>query len=214
MPCWRTKSKNMTLQIKQAKYIGTYVKIDQLPDDNLPEIALVGRSNVGKSSLINKFVNRRNLAKSSSTPGKTRTINYYLINGDFYLVDLPGYGYARVSRSERGKWGSMVESYLQKRSQLQGVIQLVDIRHPPSDNDIMMKGWLEQNSIPYLVVATKADKISRGARAKNLSIIKKAMGLDQIPLYFSAQTGEGVNELAEEMAAALAPEPESSESVT
>lgn len=204
----------MTLQIKQAKYIGTYVKIDQLPDDNLPEIALVGRSNVGKSSLINKFVNRRNLAKSSSTPGKTRTINYYLINSEFYLVDLPGYGYARVSRLERGKWGSMVESYLQKRSQLRGVIQLVDIRHPPSDNDIMMKGWLEQNSIPYLVVATKADKISRGARAKNLSVIKKAMRLDQIPLYFSAQTGEGVSELAEEIAAALAPETEPSESVT
>ncbi len=194
----------MTLQIKQAKYIGTYVKIDQLPNDDLPEIALVGRSNVGKSSLINKIVNRRNLAKSSSTPGKTRTINYYLINNEFYLVDLPGYGFAKVSRSERNRWGSMIEAYLQKRTQLRGVIQLVDIRHAPSENDVLMRNWLEQNGIPFLVVATKADKISRGARAKNLNIIRKAMNLDQNPLYFSAQTGEGQEEFIEEIAAALA----------
>ncbi|MFA7077018.1 MAG: ribosome biogenesis GTP-binding protein YihA/YsxC [Syntrophomonas sp.] len=183
------------MQIKQAQYSGTFVNLGQLPEGNLPEIALVGRSNVGKSSLINKLVNRKNLAKSSSTPGKTRTINYYLINEQWYLVDLPGYGFAKVSRTERDKWGKMIETYLQKRSQLRGVIQLLDIRHAPNEKDILMKDWLQQCGIPILVVATKADKISRGSRSKNLGIIRKAIGLAEAPLYFSAQTGEGLAEL-------------------
>ncbi|MEQ8200730.1 MAG: ribosome biogenesis GTP-binding protein YihA/YsxC [Syntrophomonadaceae bacterium] len=195
----------MALQIKQARYIGSYVKTEQLPADDLPEIALVGRSNVGKSSLINRLTNRRNLAKSSSTPGKTRTINYYLINEKFYMVDLPGYGFAKAARAEKDRWGKMIEAYLQKRAQLHGVIQLVDIRHPPSENDLLMKEWLQQTGIPLLVVATKADKISRGARVQNLAMVRKSMDLEQEPLYFSAQTGAGREELLEEIAAALNP---------
>ena len=189
----------MALQIKQARYIGTYVTTEQLPADGLPEIALVGRSNVGKSSLINRLANRRNLAKSSSTPGKTRTINFYIINEKFYMVDLPGYGFAKVGRAEKDRWGKMIESYLRHRTQLRGVIQLVDIRHPPSANDLVMKDWLQQAGIPLLVVATKADKISRGARGKSLAVIRKNMNLDLEPLYFSAQTGDGGDELLEEI---------------
>lgn len=186
----------MRLQIKKAQYIGSFVKLEQLPEGDFPEIALVGRSNVGKSSLINKLVNRKNLAKSSSTPGKTRTINYYLINEQWYIVDLPGYGFAKVSKGEREKWGKMIETYLQKRPQLRGVIQLVDIRHPPNDNDILMKAWLQHIELPILVVGTKADKISRGSRSKNLAVIRKDLLLSEDPLYFSAATGEGIPELS------------------
>lgn len=194
----------MPLLIKQARYIGSYVNLGQLPEGNLPEIALVGRSNVGKSSLINKLVNRKNLAKSSSTPGKTRTINYYLINEQWYMVDLPGYGFARVSKAEKEKWGRMIENYLQKRSQLRGVVQLLDIRHPPSESDILMKKWLQNCSLPILPVATKADKVSRGGRQKNLNIIRKTLELEEAPLCFSAESGEGADELAEAIAEIIA----------
>jgi GTP-binding protein len=183
------------MQIKKAEYSGTFVDIGQLPEGDHHEIALVGRSNVGKSSLINKLVNRKKLAKSSSTPGKTRTINYYFINEEWYLVDLPGYGYAKVSKAEREKWSRMIERYLQGRPQVRGVIQLLDIRHPPNENDISMKKWLEHCEIPILLVVTKADKISRGARQKNLAIIKKTLEISENPLCFSSETGEGVAEL-------------------
>lgn len=185
------------MQFKHAAYIGSFVELSQLPEGELPEIALVGRSNVGKSSLINKLANRRNLAKSSSTPGKTRTINYYLINEKWYMVDLPGYGFAKVSKTEREKWSRMIETFLQKRTQLQGVIQLLDIRHAPNQNDILMKNWLQNSGIPMMIVATKADKISRGGRQKCLSIISKTLGINEFPLCFSAESGEGVDELAE-----------------
>ncbi len=187
------------MKIKNAEFKGVFVDIKQLPDGGLPEIALVGRSNVGKSSLINKLVNRKKLAKSSSTPGKTRTINYYLINDEWYMVDLPGYGYAKVSKVERAKWGKMIESYLSQRQQLKGVLQILDIRHPPSNDDIMMKDWLSHHEIPVLMVATKADKISRGARAKNLAVIRKDLKIPagQLPICFSAETGEGVDEIKE-----------------
>ena len=188
------------LQIKQAQYSGTFVDLKQLPEGDLPEIALVGRSNVGKSSLINKLVNRRNLAKSSSTPGKTRTINYYLINEQWYLVDLPGYGFAKAAKTEREKWGRMIESYLRERTQLQGVVQLLDIRHEPSDKDVLMKNWLQQCQIPMLIVATKADKVSRGGRPKNLQLIKKKLALPETPFCFSAATGEGIAVLIQALA--------------
>jgi GTP-binding protein len=193
------------LRIKQAEYCGTYVNLEQLPPGELPEIALVGRSNVGKSSLINKLVNRKNLAKSSSTPGKTRTINYYLINGEWYLVDLPGYGFARAARTEREKWGRMIENYLHNRTQVRGVIQLVDIRHPPNKNDVLMKDWLQQGGMPLLTVATKADKVSRGARPKHLAVICKTLGLTQAPLCWSSATGEGIAELSAAIAEIINP---------
>ncbi len=192
----------MVLNIKKAEFLSSFVDIKSLPQDNLPEIALVGRSNVGKSSLINKLVNRKNLAKSSSTPGKTRMLNYYMINDAWYMVDLPGYGFAKVSKAEREKWGKMIEKYLSSREQLRGVIQLLDIRHAPSANDILMKEWLEHYELPILLVATKADKVSRNEKQKNLAVIRKTLLLstEQTPILFSAQSGEG----ADEVKAALA----------
>jgi len=183
--------------IKSAEFKGAFVDWHKLPDLELPEIAMVGRSNVGKSSLINKILNRRNLAKSSSTPGKTRTINFYLINQSFHLVDLPGYGYAKVSRSEQQKWGQIIENYLKNRKQLRGVMHLIDIRHEPGENDVLMKEWLSHYGIPILIVATKADKISRGVRQKHLQAISHKLNLDPglKPLVFSAETGEGTDDL-------------------
>lgn len=185
------------MKIKQAELAGIYVHMKDLPQGDLAEIALVGRSNVGKSSLINRLVNRKNLARSSSTPGKTRTINYYLINGNWYLVDLPGYGYAKASKQEQARWGKMTEEYLVKRKQLRGILHLVDIRHPPSKEDAMVQEWLIHNQLPLLCIATKADKISRGARHKHISVIKKDLNLppEVNPLCFSSATGVGVEEL-------------------
>lgn len=185
------------MKIKQAEFVGVFVDMNQLPTDQLPEVAIVGRSNVGKSSLINRLANRKNLAKSSSTPGKTRTINFYCFNRSWYLVDLPGYGFAKVSRSEKARWGKMIEKYLSGRKTLRGVILLVDIRHPPSADDRSMKDWLEHHQIPFMVVATKADKLSRSACQRNLSMIHKELQLpmEQLPLGFSAVSGEGLEEL-------------------
>lgn len=185
------------MKIKQAELKGVYAYIKDLPAGDLPEIAIVGRSNVGKSSLINKLVNRKNLARSSSTPGKTRTINYYLINGAWYLVDLPGYGYAKASKQEQARWGKVTEEYLTKRQQLRGILHLVDIRHPPSREDILVQGWLIHHQLPLLCVAAKADKISRGARDKHINVIKKSLNLPPgvEPLCFSSVTGAGVEEL-------------------
>lgn len=185
------------LRIKNAEFKGVFVDIKSLPPEQLPEIALVGRSNVGKSSLINKLANHKHLAKSSSTPGKTRTINYYLMNNEWHMVDLPGYGYARASKTEQQKWGRMIEDYLSKREQLRGVIQLLDIRHEPSENDVLMQEWLLHCEIPVLMVATKADKISRGARSKHINTIIRKLNLgkpDSI-LIFSAETGDGAEEI-------------------
>jgi len=184
------------VKIKNAELKGIYVNYTQLPAENIPEIALVGRSNVGKSSLINKLTNRKKLARSSSTPGKTRTINCYTINKAWHLVDLPGYGFAKVSQAERARWGKMIENYLRNRKQLRGVIQLVDIRHPPSKLDIMMLNWLREYNLPTLVVATKADKIPRGKKKKHITDISKTLNIeDNPPLCFSAESGEGVEEL-------------------
>jgi GTP-binding protein len=185
------------MKIKQAEFVGVFVDMNQLPTDQLPEVAIVGRSNVGKSSLINRLANRKNLAKSSSTPGKTRTINFYCFNRSWYLVDLPGYGFAKVSRSEKARWGKMIEKYLSGRKTLRGVILLVDIRHSPSVDDRTMKDWLEHHQIPFMVVATKADKLSRSARQKNLAMIRRELQLpmEQPPLGFSAVSGEGLEEL-------------------
>lgn len=195
------------MQIKKAEFVSSFVDIKSLPQDKLPEIALVGRSNVGKSSLINKVVNRKNLAKSSSTPGKTRMLNYYIINDTWYMVDLPGYGFAKVSKTEREKWGKMIEKYLSSREQLRGVIQLLDIRHPPSDNDILMKEWMEHHELPILLVATKTDKVSRNEKQKNLAVIKKTLQLNQEQslITFSAQSGEGVDEVKTALAEILSP---------
>ena len=183
--------------IKSAEFKGAFVDWHKLPDLDFPEIAMVGRSNVGKSSLINKILNRRNLAKSSSTPGKTRTINFYLINQSFHLVDLPGYGYAKVSRSEQQKWGQIIENYLKNRKQLRGVMHLIDIRHEPGENDVLMKEWLSHYDIPILIVATKADKISRGAGLNRLDLLRRELKLPPAEplLAFSSLAGTGKDKL-------------------
>jgi len=148
--------------IKQAEFITSAVAPAQYPQENQPEFALAGRSNVGKSSLINRFINRKNLARTSGQPGKTQTLNFYHINQEWYFVDLPGYGYAKSSKEDRARWGKFIEQYLSKRTELAGVIQIVDLRHPPMASDQDMMEWLRHYGFPMAVVATKADKISKG----------------------------------------------------
>ncbi len=163
-----------------------------LPSLTCPEIALVGRSNVGKSSLINTLVQRRNLARTSNTPGKTRAIYFYLVDGKFFLVDLPGYGYARVSREQQREWKNLVEAYLDKRKGYAMLLQVVDLRHPPSEADRQMANWIRHFAYPWRVVATKADKVPRGRRLNQLKII--AAGLEVDPagiILFSSSSGEG-----------------------
>ena len=169
----------------------------QYPTDQLPEIALAGRSNVGKSSLINKFINRKNLARTSSKPGKTQTLNYYRINNEFYFVDLPGYGFAQVSQSVKEKWSKFIDEYLTRRETLRGVIQLVDLRHPPTKDDIAMYDWLMHMHQDVLVVATKCDKISKGQWLKHVKQVREGLNADksQQILVFSAETGQGLEEL-------------------
>lgn len=168
-----------------------------LPETEMPEIAFVGKSNVGKSSLINGLLNRKSLARTSSQPGKTQTINYYNINHDLYFVDLPGYGYAQVSVEIRAKWGKMVERYLHTSKQLRLVFLLIDIRHEPSENDCIMYDWIVKNGYEPVIIATKLDKIKRSQIQKNLKIIRQKIqpveGTIIIP--FSAQTKQGKEEI-------------------
>jgi GTP-binding protein len=163
------------------------------PQEGFPEIGLVGRSNVGKSSLINKLINRNGMARTSSQPGKTQTLNFYDIEGQLYFVDVPGYGYAKVSKKQREQFGEMIEEYIQTREQLKGVVSLIDARHPPTDDDIIMHDWLKFYSIPILVVATKADKVSKSKWNQSESYIRNSLKMEvHEPLVmFSAETGDG-----------------------
>ena len=185
------------MEIKTATYELTAFKPEQYPNHGSPEIAFVGRSNVGKSSLINALVNRKNLAKQSATPGKTRGLNFYDIDHRLYIVDLPGYGYAKVSKAEKEFWGRMIETYLHTRDQLTLIIMLVDIRHTPSVDDQTMYHWLTAQNRPSLVVATKLDKISRSQVSKRLQAIRVTLKLKEVePLIpFSAQTKQGREEI-------------------
>ena len=183
--------------INKAEIAAVAVAPSGYPEIGYPEVALAGRSNVGKSSLINRLLNRRGLARTSCTPGKTRTINFYNVNDDIHIVDLPGYGYAKVSKGEKEKWGGIIETYLNNREVLKLMIQLVDIRHEPTANDKLMYDWIKATDLPSVVVATKSDKISRNAQFKNISIVKKALNVrpeDKFVL-FSSETGQGKEEL-------------------
>lgn len=181
------------MKIRSSEIIVSAIRKEQYPAEGLPEIALVGRSNVGKSSATNALLNRRNFARTSQTPGKTRTINFYKINNEFYFVDLPGYGYAKVSKSEKDKWGVIMERYLQDRQELCAIFLLVDIRHEPTNDDVMMYEWIKHFGYNCVVIATKADKISRGQYQKHISIIRKKLQLEKdekvIPLSSSKKTG-------------------------
>ncbi|MBR4208606.1 MAG: YihA family ribosome biogenesis GTP-binding protein [Lachnospiraceae bacterium] len=169
----------------------------RLPENTLPEFAFAGKSNVGKSSLINALVNRKALARTSSQPGKTQTINFYNINGALYFVDLPGYGYARVSKEDREKWGVMIERYLHRSNVLKAVFLLIDIRHDPSANDKQMYDWIVYQGYRPIIIATKKDKINRSELAKKLKAIRTGLGLkaDDILIPFSAETKEGREEI-------------------
>ena len=167
------------MQINKSALEAVAVKPMQYPEPSVPEIAFAGRSNVGKSSLLNLLTRRKNLARVSGSPGKTRTINFYRINDEFRIVDLPGYGYARVSKSESEKWGAMMESYLENREGLLKVIQLVDIRHKPSAQDVQMYDYLKYFNLDGIVVATKADKVSSNQRSKNILEIRKTLGMSK-----------------------------------
>ena len=176
-------------------------KPSQYPAPDLREIAFAGRSNVGKSSLLNLLTGRRKLARVSGSPGKTRTINFYIINDAFRIVDLPGYGYAKVAKSVSAGWGEMMERYLQNRENLVKVVQLVDIRHAPSKQDVEMYEYLRHYGLDGLVVATKADKISRNQMAKQMKLIKQTLGLssEDVVIPVSALKKTGYQELLDEM---------------
>lgn len=169
----------------------------KIPDNQLPEIAFAGKSNVGKSSLINALMNRKSLARTSAQPGKTQTINFYNINDELYFVDLPGYGYAKVNQQEKEKWGKMIEKYLHRSKVLQAVFLLVDIRHEPSANDRQMYEWILANGYHPIVIATKLDKINRSQIAKQVKLVKQGLGVDKdtIVIPFSAETKQGREEI-------------------
>jgi GTP-binding protein len=187
------------MKISSAEFVKSAVKAADYPAGELPEVALAGRSNVGKSSLLNKLVNRKTLARISKTPGRTRLINFFNINKVFHLVDLPGYGYAKVPLQEKESWRKMVEGYLNTRDNLKGVVMLVDSRHPPSVHDVQMYAWLKQSDLAAVVVATKADKISRSRLTQSLKVIRDTLPLAEgdMLLPFSADTGQGREELLE-----------------
>ncbi len=170
-----------------------------LPDNALPEIAFAGKSNVGKSSLINALMNRKAYARISATPGKTQTINFYNINEQLYLVDLPGYGYAKVSEKEKKEWGALIERYLHGSGQLKAVFLLIDIRHDPSANDRMMYEWIVSQGYKPIIIATKLDKIKRSQKEKQLKAVKQGLGLapGTIVIPFSSVTKQGRDEIWE-----------------
>lgn len=169
----------------------------KIPDNQLPEIAFAGKSNAGKSSLINALMNRKSLARTSSQPGKTQTINFYNINDAMYLVDLPGYGYAKVSESERAKWGRMIENYLHTSKQLQAVFLLIDIRHTPGANDKTMYDWIVYQGYQPIIIATKLDKLKRSQVQKALKEVRTGLGLKagDVVIPFSAETKQGRDEI-------------------
>lgn len=184
------------MNVTKAEIVVSAVRPEQYPDGALPEFALAGRSNVGKSSFINKMINRKNLARTSSKPGKTQTLNFYLINEALYFVDVPGYGFAKVSKKERESWGKMMETYFTTREQLRAVVLLVDLRHPPTKDDVMMYEFLKHYEMPTIIVATKADKVPKGKWQKHRKIVRETLNIvdgDELIL-FSAETGQGKEE--------------------
>lgn len=187
--------------IREAELEAIAVKASQYPEDSMAEIAFAGRSNVGKSSLLNLLTGRKSLARVSGSPGKTRTINFYNINREFRIVDLPGYGYAKVSKATSREWGPMMEEYFQKRRGLKKVVQLVDIRHAPSAQDVQMYEYLRHYGLDGIVVATKADKVSRNEAQKCISVIRRTLRLeaDDKVIPVSALKRTGHDKLLEEM---------------
>ncbi|OMF23065.1 YihA family ribosome biogenesis GTP-binding protein [Paenibacillus sp. FSL H8-0548] len=194
------------MKITDTQFVISAVKPHQYPEDGLPEIALAGRSNVGKSSLINKLILRKNLARTSSQPGKTQQLNYYRVNDLIYLVDFPGYGYAKVSKTQRVQFGEMIERYLRDRKPLKLQLLIIDIRHEPSEQDQQMYKWLKHYDIPTCIVVTKADKIPKTKWDKHIKMIKTTLetnSRDTVVL-FSSESGLGREQLWEVITEAIA----------
>jgi len=183
------------MKIQHAEFVISAAAIRQFPNTLLPEVAFAGKSNVGKSSLMNTILGRKGLVKTSATPGKTRQVNFFRINERWHFVDLPGYGFAKAPKETRETWEALVGGYLAQREPLRGVVMIVDIRHTPGELDQHTKQWLEQQDLPFIVVANKADKLSRGQMAAHLRAVEQALELSEPPLAFSAQTGLGKPEL-------------------
>ena len=193
--------------VAKSEYIASAVDKKQYPEIKLPEIVFIGRSNVGKSSLINSLTNRKNLARISQTPGKTQTINFFKVDlkisadenifyKNFYLVDLPGYGYAKTSKSNRKVWAKFIEEFLLNSREIKFVCQLIDLRHAPMDSDLKIFNWLVEKNLPVLCIATKSDKLSKSEQKKNLEIIKKSLKIDENSLLpYSSVKNEGRSEL-------------------
>ena len=184
------------MEIKTAEFITSMADYGPFSGKGLPQVAVAGKSNVGKSTLINRLCRRSKLARTSSTPGKTRLLNVFLLNGEFHLVDLPGYGFAKVDKKEKQRWGTMMQDYFSKAEELRHVLCLVDIRHEPTEDDMQMNRFLRETGIPFTVIATKADKISRGARSKYLAPICRALSVQPWEIIcFSGEDGTGREEL-------------------
>ena len=198
------------MEIKSAEFVISNTKVDLCPKGNLPEYAFIGRSNVGKSSLINMLTKKPKLAMTSATPGKTLLINHFLVNKEWYLVDLPGYGYAKANEEVKAKWGKMIENYLHKSKKLQAVFLLVDIRHEPSGNDKLMYEWILKQGFQPIIIATKLDKISRGQVQKHVKMIREGLKVKSgtIVIPYSAQTKQGREEIYELIDAYLEEEKE------
>lgn len=184
------------MDVNNVELIISAVRPEQYPETDLPEYALAGRSNVGKSSFINTMIRRKSMARISQKPGKTQTLNFYKIEEALFFVDVPGYGFAKVSKTEREKWGVMIETYITSREQLRGVIQIVDLRHKPTEDDRMMYEFLKYYDIPVIVVATKADKIPRSKWQKNAKIVRETLDFDPDDKFvlFSSETKMGKDE--------------------
>ena len=206
----------MEIKIIKSDYVTSAVRSSQYPTEILPEIVFIGRSNVGKSSLINSLTNRKNLAHTSQTPGKTQTINFYKVTlkilttdnltiyPSIHLVDLPGYGYAKTSKTNRNIWAKFIDEYLTKSPQIKFICQLVDIRHAPQDSDLATFQNILEKNLPVLIIATKADKLSKNERAKNLAVIKKTFGIEELPILpYSSKNYEGNSDLLDVIADSL-----------
>ncbi len=183
------------MKILTAEFVISAAADKQFPSDHKPQIAFVGRSNVGKSSIINALLHRKSLVKTSVTPGKTRLINFFIINGDFYFVDLPGYGYARVPKAVTDSWAPMIEGYLKNSPTLRAVVVLLDVRRVPDERDSRLKEWLRQNGIPAVYALTKADKLNRQETERARRDILARLELTDPPLLTSAKGGQGIKEL-------------------
>lgn len=205
---------NEKIVVTKSDYIISAVSKNQYPEEKLPEIVFIGRSNVGKSSLINSLTRRKNLARTSQTPGKTQTINFFKVElkisdenisyKNFYLVDLPGYGYAKTSKSNRSTWAKFIEEYLLNSGEIKFVCQLIDLRHLPMESDLKMLAWLIEKNLPVLIVATKSDKLGKNDRKKNLAAIKKSLGIDEISILpYSSIKNEGRSNLLDVIADSL-----------